>query len=71
VQRLATITGRYPRECHLHRGGCDLLGDLPHAADDGQVGAQRVLLEAWQPASEVVFGQVVERGEPSGEEAAS
>jgi hypothetical protein len=47
-------------ECYLRWGDSDSLGDRPHAADDGQVGAQRVLLEARQPASEVVLGQVVE-----------
>jgi probable F420-dependent oxidoreductase len=37
------------------------LGDVANAACDGEVGAQCVLLEARQPPSEVVPGQVIER----------
>jgi len=63
--------GQHPRQRHLRRGDPSPPGDLPHRADDGQAGAQRVLLEARQPTPEVILGQVVEGGEPPGEEAPS
>jgi hypothetical protein len=63
--------GQYPRQRHLRRGGPGPARDLAYPLNDGQVGAQRVVLEARQPAPEVVPWQVVGRGEPPGEETPS
>jgi len=41
--------GQRLRQRHLSQGGPGPPGDLPHRAGDGEVGAQRVLLEARSP----------------------
>src|SRR5580704_6162049 len=63
--------GEHTGQRDLRRGGPGLRRDLLYPPDDRQVGPQRVLLEARQPAAEVVLGQVVEGREPAGEEAAA
>ena len=53
--------------------GCDTVGvgDLADGVDRGEVGVERLALEAGVDAPHVALGQFVVGGDPAGEEAAT
>jgi hypothetical protein len=67
--RVVAVVKQPARRALARRCAAGLVGDRPHALDEGQVRLQVVAVKARPEAAKIVLGEVIERNVPAGEEA--